>query len=72
LREELKNLKGKMSFPIIYVTHDITEALYLADELLPVVDGKIDDQWMQKMMNREPSAATALRAAREPRLTLVY
>ena len=27
LREELKNLKGNMSFPIIYVTHDITEAL---------------------------------------------
>ena len=72
LREELKNLKGKMSFPIIYVTHDITEALYLADELLPVVDGKIDDQWLQRMMTREPSSEVALRAAREPRLTLVY
>jgi molybdate transport system ATP-binding protein len=72
LREELKNMKGKMSFPIIYVTHDITEALYLADELLPVVDGKIDNQWMQRMMNREPSAEVALRAAREPRLSLVY
>jgi len=72
LREELKNLKGNMSFPIIYVTHDITEALYLADEILPVVDGKNDDQWMQRMMNREPSAQAALRAAREPRLTLVY
>jgi len=61
-----------MSFPIIYVTHDITEALYLADELLPVVDGKIDDQWLQRMMTREPSSEVALRAAREPRLTLVY
>jgi len=72
LREELKNLKGGMSFPIIYVTHDITEALYLADELLPVVEGKIDDQWMQRMVSREPSAEVALRAAREPRLSLVY
>jgi molybdate transport system ATP-binding protein len=72
LREELKNLKGSMSFPIIYVTHDITEALYLADELLPVVDGEIDDQWMQKMMIREPSAEMSIRAAREPRLALVY
>ena len=61
-----------MSFPIIYVTHDITEALYLADEILPVVEGKIDDQWMQRMNAREPSAEVALRAAREPRLTLVY
>jgi molybdate transport system ATP-binding protein len=72
LREELKNLKGNMSFPIIYVTHDITEALYLADEILPVVNGKIDDQWMQRMITREPSAQTAVRAAREPRLSLVY
>ena len=72
LREELKNLKGGMSFPIIYVTHDITEALYLADEILPVVDGKIDNQWMQRMMNREPSVEVAIRAAREPRLSLVY
>jgi len=68
----LKNLKRGLSFPIIYVTHDITEALYLADELLPVVDGKIDNQWMQKMMSREPSSAVALRAAREQKLSLVY
>lgn len=72
LREELKNLKGNMSFPIIYVTHDITEALYLADEILPVVDGKADHQWMQKMIARGPSAELAMRAAREPRLSLAY
>jgi molybdate transport system ATP-binding protein len=59
-------------FPIIYVTHDITEALYLADEILPVFEGKFDDQWMQRMISREPSTEVALRAAREPRLTLVY
>ena len=72
LREELKNLKGGLSFPIIYVTHDITEALYLADEIMPVVDGKIDDQWMQRMIAREPSADLHTRAAREPRLSLAY
>lgn len=72
LREELKNLKGRMSFPIIYVTHDIAEALYLADELLPVVEGKIDHQWLQRMMTRESRTDMAQRAAREPRLTLVY
>ena len=72
LREELKNLKGSLSFPIIYVTHDITEALYLADEIMPVVDGKNDDQWMQQMISREPSADLYTRAAREPRLALVY
>jgi molybdate transport system ATP-binding protein len=72
LREELKNLKSRASFPIIYVTHDITEALYLADEILPVVEGKIDNQWMKRTISREPSEEVALRAAREPRLSLVY
>ncbi len=72
LREELKNFKSSMSFPVIYVTHDITEALYLADEISPVVDGKIDHQWLQKMISREPSAELTMRAAREPRLALAY
>jgi molybdate transport system ATP-binding protein len=61
-----------MSFPIIYVTHDITEALYLADELLPVVESKIDYQWMQRMIASDPSAEVSIRAARERQLELVY
>ena len=72
LREELKNLKSNMSFPIVYVTHDINEALFLADEILPVVEGKNDDGWMQRMISREPSDVLSARAAREPRLALVY
>ncbi len=68
LREELKNLKGKFSFPMIYVTHDINEALYLADEILPVVDGKADYDWMKRTMKGDQP----LRAARETRLALAY
>jgi molybdate transport system ATP-binding protein len=33
LRDELKTLKGTLSLPIIYVTHDINEALFLADDI---------------------------------------
>jgi molybdate transport system ATP-binding protein len=72
LREELKNLKGKISCPIIYVTHDITEALFLADEIMPVVEGKNDDQWLQRSITRQPATGGLGRAAREPRLSLVY
>lgn len=68
LREELKNLKGKFLFPIIYVTHDINEALFLADEILPVVDGKTDRGWMQRTVTRDQS----VKAARETRLALAY
>jgi len=72
LREELKSLTGRLSCPIIYVTHDIHEALFLADEILPVVDGKIDRGWMQRTITREPGEAVQAKGAREPRLSLVY
>jgi molybdate transport system ATP-binding protein len=72
LREELKSLKGTLSCPIIYVTHDINEALFLADEILPVVEGKNDDGWMQRTITREPGEAVQAKGAREPRLSLVY
>jgi molybdate transport system ATP-binding protein len=72
LREELKSMKGTLSCPVIYVTHDINEALFLADEILPVVDGKIDPGWMQRTITREPGEGVAAKGAREPRLALVY
>lgn len=72
LREELKNLKGKLSCPVIYVTHDINEALFLADEILPVVEGKIDSSWVQRTIARDPGEGTPTKGAREPRLSLVY
>jgi len=72
LREEIKNLKGRLSCPIIYVTHDINEALFLADEILPVVEGKIDEGWMQRTITRDPGEGAITKGAREPRLSLVY
>lgn len=57
---------------MIYVTHDINEALFLADEIVPLVEGKIDEGWMQRTISREPGQGVAARGAREPRLSLVY
>jgi molybdate transport system ATP-binding protein len=72
LREELKSLKKELDFPILYVTHDIGEALFLADDILPIVDGRIDREWMQRTIAREPAAGKSAKAAREPRLSLAY
>jgi len=68
LKEELKNLKGRFSFPMIYVTHDINEALFLADQILPIVEGKVDCEWMQRTVSRDQ----VLKAARQPRLAIAY
>jgi molybdate transport system ATP-binding protein len=45
LRTEIKQLKGELCIPIIHVTHDISEATQLGDELLPVVQGRIVSRW---------------------------
>jgi len=72
LREELRNIKGKFDFPMIYVTHDINEALYLADEIIPVVDGKIDETWMARMTEWSKPGERVLKAAREQKIALAY
>lgn len=54
IREQLQELKKTLAIPMIYVTHDINEALLLADTILPVVEGKLDKGWMQRMIAREP------------------
>jgi molybdate transport system ATP-binding protein len=46
LRRELKALKEKLSIPIIHVTHDLNEALYLGDEVLSMVKGQLDHDWL--------------------------
>lgn len=72
LREEIKRIKGTLSCPILYVTHDINEALYLADEILPLVEGRIDRGWLQRTIAGVPPAEAAPKAARQQRLALVY
>ena len=54
IREQLQELKKTLTIPMIYVTHDIAEALLLADSILPVVAGNLDKGWMQRMVAREP------------------
>lgn len=50
LRDELKALKGTLSIPIVYVTHDISEALFLGDDILPVVQGRINRKWILRFL----------------------
>jgi molybdate transport system ATP-binding protein len=68
LRGDLKTLKTRFSFPVLYVTHDIDEALFLADEILPVVKGKVEKDWMTRMSSREQTAGQPLKPWRKSRL----
>ena len=53
LRGDLKALQQQFNVPVLFVTHDIQEALFLADDILPVVDGKLKQDWLRNMIALE-------------------
>ena len=73
LRDELRQMKEELSIPIVYVTHDVNEALYLADDIVPLVEGRVDREWLQRSITRvDDRRCDRARATREPRLSLAY
>ncbi len=68
LREEIKGLKNTFAFSTVYVTHDLNEAFFLADELITLVEGKINKRWLQMMIKVEQSEALSLPSVWAPRL----
>ena len=73
LRDKLRAMKEELDIPVIYVTHDVNEALYLADKLVPIVDGRVDTNWLQRSIAcAEPAGAERAKSVREPRLSLAY
>ncbi len=73
LRDELRALKEELGIPVIYITHDVNEALYLADQLLPLVAGRVDREWMQRSLTGvEASGGEREKAVRKTRLALAY
>jgi molybdate transport system ATP-binding protein len=73
LRDELRKMKEELGIPMIYITHDVNEALYLADEMIPIVAGRVDREWMQRSVARVDAARSdRSKAVREPRLSLAY
>jgi molybdate transport system ATP-binding protein len=73
LRDELLRIKKELSIPVVYVTHDVNEALYLANHLLPLVGGRVDREWLQRSITQvDAQRPDRARATREPRLSLAY
>ncbi|HQG31375.1 MAG TPA: ATP-binding cassette domain-containing protein [Deltaproteobacteria bacterium] len=50
LREMMKSIKSELHIPIIHVTHDIREALFIADDIMPVVQGRVEQKWVMHFM----------------------
>lgn len=70
LRDDMRILRGQTTSPLIYVTHDLTEAFALADAIWPVVEGKIDKNWLAGALAPVPSLTHAARGGRLQKLAL--
>lgn len=55
LQDELKNLQSKLHKTIIFVTHDIDEALKLADRIVLMKDGRIVQAASPEELLRKPA-----------------
>jgi ABC-type nitrate/sulfonate/bicarbonate transport system ATPase subunit len=57
---------------VVYVTHDITEALYIGNTVLPIVAGSVDREWMERIVAPATETDTRNKAARTTKLALAY
>ncbi len=64
LRTELKTLKTEWSIPIVHITHDLDEACFLGDSILPIVQGKITPGWLESRLRGEEESRAATVALR--------
>ncbi len=51
LRNDLKSLKNQLSIPVVLVTHDLYEARFLADDILPIEQGKTAPDWLSRFLS---------------------
>ena len=58
LRSCLKELKSELNIPILHVTHDLEEAVFLGDTIMAVENGSEAPDWLQRqsLLSQEAAA----------------
>lgn len=56
MREELRALQQKLGLSVVYVTHDQTEAMSMADHVVLLKDGKIEQQATPANIYQKPAS----------------
>lgn len=47
LQKELKSFAGRAVMPVIHITHDLDEALFLGDRICSLVEGRLVPEWLE-------------------------
>ena len=56
MREELRAIQQKLELSVVYVTHDQTEAMTMADHVVLLKDGKIEQQAPPSVIYQQPAS----------------
>ncbi len=48
LRERIMDIKRTWNIPIVHVTHDLADALVMADRIVSLKNGRRDDAWLER------------------------
>ncbi|MDQ0504018.1 ABC transporter ATP-binding protein [Xanthobacter agilis] len=71
VRQEIRALQRRLGMTVIYVTHDQTEAMGMADHVILMRAGRIEQQGAPVALYEEPATAFAASFIGTPPMTLV-
>jgi sn-glycerol 3-phosphate transport system ATP-binding protein len=71
MRREIRELQQKLGITMVYVTHDQTEAMSMADQVILLRDGKIEQDAAPDEMYARPQTVFAARFIGTPPMNIV-
>ena len=71
VRQEIRALQRELGMTVLYVTHDQTEAMGMADRIVLMKDGKIEQQDMPEELYERPVSAFAAGFVGSPPMALL-
>ena len=71
MRHELRELQQRLALTVVYVTHDQTEAMSMADQVVLLNKGRIEQVGAPRELYARPATAFAARFIGTPPMTLV-
>ncbi len=71
MRREIRELQQKLGITMVYVTHDQTEAMSMADQVILLRDGRIEQDAAPEVMYARPQTVFAARFIGTPPMNIV-
>ncbi len=71
MRVELRDLQQRLGMTVVYVTHDQTEAMSMADKVVLMRDGQVEQEGAPNVLYEQPATLFAARFIGSPPMNLL-